>query len=303
MHLLVDPRHARQNRRSHDRHDLCEPQRVGTEGDRVARIGPEEVHQPSEVVGQRQVDEHHVVGDRELRDAIGARGHLVVVAVADHAGLGRAGRARRVDEREEVVLLDRRLGLGERIRLLGCVGPAAGAKPVEVGERDDVGEARVCDLRPLFLVLDQHAHRVRMLEHVDAVLRRAVRVDGRAHGADQAECVVEQRPLERRLGQDSERVALANAQCEQAVGELVHGDCGLVPADLAPTVGLLHEVRGIRAPRGDGLPPQPCDRAAAARLHAGLGGRCCRRLAQDLIVRGPGLRRKARDCGETGRSH
>src|SRR5439155_6287039 len=106
----------------------------------------------------------------------------------------------RVDEREEVVLVDRGLGLGEGGRVRG--GELATMRPqvVELGERDYAPEAEVGDLRPLLLVLDERADRVRVLEHVAAVLRRAVRVDRRANGTDQAERVIEERPLEARLG-------------------------------------------------------------------------------------------------------
>ena len=44
--------------------------------------------------------------------------------MADHAALGRAGRSRRVDVGEEVVLLDRLGGLAERVGLRGGVGAA-----------------------------------------------------------------------------------------------------------------------------------------------------------------------------------
>ena len=118
-------------------------------------------------------------------------------------------------------------------------------------------ERDVGDLRPLRLVLDQHADRVRVLEHVAAVLRRAVRVDRRADRPDPRQRVVEERPLEARLGQDPERVALAHAQRQQAVRELLDGAAGLVPRDLLPAVGSLDEVGG------PACGPQPSRRARA----------------------------------------
>ena len=134
------------------------------------------------------------------------------------------------------------------------------AKVEHVGERD------VRDLRPLRLVLDQHADCVRVLEHVAAVLRRAVRVDRRPDRTDPRQRVVEERPLEARLGEDPERVALAHAQREQAVGELLDRQAGLVPRDLLPAAGALDEVGGPGAARADRLAPELSDRAHGAQL-------------------------------------
>jgi hypothetical protein len=117
VHLLEEPRHARQQRRPHRRHRLGDAQRIGAEGGREALVRSQQVHQPAEVVRQREVEQHHVVAERELRHAVDARGHLVVVAVADHAGLRWAGRARRVDEGENVLLADLSLGLGQGVRV------------------------------------------------------------------------------------------------------------------------------------------------------------------------------------------
>ena len=200
----------------------------------------------------------------KLGDVVDGRGHLVVVAVPDRAGLRRAGRAGRVDEREAVLLVDRGLGFGERRRVRRRELAAASAQRVQLGERDHVGETEAGDLLPLALVLDEHADGLGVLEDVLAVLRRAVRVDGRADSADQAEGVVEQRPVERRLREDPERVSLAHAQREEAVRELLHRLLGLAPRDLRPPVRAFDEIGGIRPPGRDAFAPQPSDRPPAA---------------------------------------
>ncbi len=64
------------------------------------------------------------------------------VAVGEHAALRRAGRARGVDERGEVVLADRRRGLRDRVRVLAAVRAALLLERGQVGERDDVQERR-----------------------------------------------------------------------------------------------------------------------------------------------------------------
>ena len=65
------------------------------------------------------------------------------------------------------------------------------------------------------------ADRLRVVEHVVDVLRRVVGVDGSADRTHVGESEVEERPLERRAGEDAERVALADAAREQTVGVLL----------------------------------------------------------------------------------
>ena len=143
VHLLVDARDARQQRRAHLRQRFGDAQRVGEERDREADVCSEEQHQPAVVVRQREVEEHHVVGVvvRLLHPVDDAR-HHVVVAVREHAALGRPGRPGRVDDREEVVLGDRgrRVVEGGRIRCR-VVRPVR-RETVEVVIREDVLQRR-----------------------------------------------------------------------------------------------------------------------------------------------------------------
>ena len=99
-------------------------------------------------------------------------------------------------------------------------------------KRDDVRDARSIDLGALVVVLDEDAHRIRVLEQVLHVARRARRIDRRADGADEREREVEQRPLEARPREEAERLALLDAERQQAVRELIDGSSGFRPGDL-----------------------------------------------------------------------
>ena len=101
------------------------------------------MQQPAVVVREREVEEHHVARQRQpLVHLVALLHHRVVVAVADHAGLRRPGRSRRVDEREQIVLVDRVGALLQRARMRGGVGTAARTQLVEPRERDDVLQPR-----------------------------------------------------------------------------------------------------------------------------------------------------------------
>ena len=142
VHLLVHARHARQHRRPHLEQRLGRAKRIRKERDRVADVRPREMHQPPEVVRERQVEQQDVVGRREVLELVDDGDHLVVVAVADHARLRRAGRAGRVDVREEVVLAHLRGRVAQRFGMLARVCAPALAQLVELGERPDVRQSR-----------------------------------------------------------------------------------------------------------------------------------------------------------------
>ena len=171
---------------------------------------------------ERQVEQHHVarLGQAVLH-LVALLHHRVVVAVADHAGLRRPGRARRVDEREEVVLVDRVGALVERAGCVCGVRASALAQRGEVGEREDVADAEALDLRPLLVVLDEHADRLGVLEHVLRVARRARCVDRRADRADERSAKsksAHSRLVRARIPNAS---PFCDAEREQAVRELV----------------------------------------------------------------------------------
>ena len=101
------------------------------------------MHQPPEVVGERQEEEHEVSLDRDVVELVDDGDHRVVVAVPDHAALRWAGRARGVDVREEVVLGDGVCGLVDRRGVARPVRAAAGEQIGEVGERERVLETEL----------------------------------------------------------------------------------------------------------------------------------------------------------------
>ena len=215
--LLVHARNARQHRRMHLLQRVRRLQRIRQERDRVTHVRPRQVHQPPEIVGERQVEQHQIVVPHVHRQVVDHRRHRVVVAVPDHAALRWAGRARRVDEREQVVLVDRRGGLVERTRMLLPEQRTLRLEPCQVVEVEHVLQARqfrafALHLRPLRRVLAEHAHRLRVPQDVGHVLRRAVRVHGHADRSHEAERKVEQGPLERRPRQQADSVALAHAR-------------------------------------------------------------------------------------------
>ena len=211
VHLLQHARHGREDRRPHLRHHLADAARVGQERDRVAEVRAQQVHEPPEVVCERQVEEQDVAREEEVLDLVDPSDHLVVVPVEDHAGLGRAGRPGRVDEREEVVVADLGARLVQGARVSRCVLAAERAKLVECLERVDVLGARGLDLGELLVVFDQAADDVRVLEDVTGLGRGAGRIDRRRDGSDLGEGEVEEHPLEPGPREDPEGIALLDA--------------------------------------------------------------------------------------------
>ena len=267
--LLVHAGHARQERRPHLWERLGDTERVGEERDREPDVGTQQEHQPPVVVREREVEQHDVVRPvvRRLHLVDDGR-HLEVVAVREHAALGRAGRPGRVDDRVEVVLGDARGRVVERGRI-GCreVVPM-GRQPLEVVVGENVAERRHLvphrlHLRELLGVLADDRDRLRVLEEVSDVLRRARRVHRDPDGPDPRERKVDERPLETVAREERDVVALPHAAREQPVPVCADALVGLRPRDLAPAVVRLCEVCGRRAPGRDAVAPQLRDRPRA----------------------------------------
>ena len=266
MHLLVEARHAREDRGPDFGQRIGDGIGIGAEGDRVAGHRRQQMREAAEVVRERQIEQQQVVLPEDVGHVVDDLRHLVVVAVEDLAALRRPGRARRVDEGEEVVLADLGLGSCESVGVLARVLPAAGGQLLEVGERQDMVQGRQpaahrLDLLQLLVVLDEHTDGVGVAQHVPAVLRRRVRVDRSRHAADQREREVEEAPLDPRPAENPERVALADAEREQAVGQLVHPSGRLCERHGHPLAVALREVERIGTAGGHGVPPEPHDRA------------------------------------------
>ena len=207
-------------------------------------------HDAAEAVRERQEEEEHVVGPRQLR--VDPRCRHRAVAVREHAALRRAGRARGVDQRREVVLCDLVARALDRAGIVRGARAALGGQRFEVSERE---HGSALDLRALLLVLDDHEDGLRVVEDVRALLRGARRVEADHDGADRHQRPVEQHPLERRPRQDAHRIPAADAPGQETVGELVDPPAGLVPAHRPPSGGGLGQVRGARPALGERGPP------------------------------------------------
>ena len=160
---------------------------------------------------------------------------IAATAVVERAGMRLAIRAALFLERGEVVVGEDELQRGQLV-----------VAPVE--------------LRALRLVLAEDPDRLRVRDDVRGVLRRGVRVDRGADGADVREREVEEGPLERRAREDREGVALADAAGEQSVRQQLDAVGRVRPRDLLPAVGPLDEVRGARV-AGHGVAPEAGDGA------------------------------------------
>ena len=124
---------------------------------------------------------------------------------------------------------------GWRAREVDAVRGQSGE--VVVGEdvlepRELVGD--LLDLRELGSVLADDPDRFGVREEVADVAGGVVRVDGDPDGADLREREVDERPVEAVLGEDRERVALADAAGEQPVRIGAHELVRIAPGHLAP---------------------------------------------------------------------
>ena len=218
---------------------------------------------------EREVEEQQVLVERELLERVDRRRHLVVVAVADHAGLRRAGRPGRVDEGEEVVLADPALRVGERVGMLLAVRAASFLELVERFQREHVRQ-RGDEVAARLVVED--ANRLDQAEHVGRIAGRARGIDRRGDCADPGECEVRQHPFEARRGHDSDHVAFLDSQGEKTEGDLLDAARGLLPRDLAPAVLFLGQVGGGRSVRGHCLLPEVRDCSAHVRIVRGREG-------------------------------
>ena len=246
--LLVHAGDAREHGRADLEHRLADAQRVGQERDREAHVGAGQEHQPPEVVREREIEEHQVVVAVVVLHRVDDARHRVVVAVAEHAALRRPGRPRGVDDGVQVLLVDRRRRLVERGRVRRRVVAAVRGEPGEVVEREHVLQVRQLvrdrlDLRELVGVPQTTPTASECSRRYADVARRAVRVDRDADRADVREREVHERPVEVVLREDPERVALADAACEQAVRVGPDALVRFRPRDFPPAVARLGEVR------------------------------------------------------------
>ena len=101
--LLVDARDSREDRRPDGRQSLGHTRDVGDERDGRSAMRRRLVREPAVAVRERQEQQHDVARMVHLFRDAGRGGDEV--AVREHAALRRPGRAGRVDQGREVVLL------------------------------------------------------------------------------------------------------------------------------------------------------------------------------------------------------
>ena len=122
LELLVDARDGEEPGRLHSRERVGDLARVGADRDRdTAGAGQVVVRAPLGDMGRRQPGDHLGAALGEVNDLLDALGQRHQVAVGELHALRRAGRARRVDQRQQVVQLDPLDDLGRvevRVHLL-----------------------------------------------------------------------------------------------------------------------------------------------------------------------------------------
>ena len=166
--------------------------------------------------------------------------------MAQHAALRPPGRARRVDDREEVAPprsppRHRRALTDSPPRSLGRVRP--GRRDRGTSARARRRSARPRRPRPWRAARRPRRRfpRLRVGEQVPDVGRGAGCVDGDTHGADLRQCEIDERPVEGVAREDRERVALSNASRQEPVGMGARSLVRVLPRHLAPALAF-HEV-------------------------------------------------------------
>ena len=197
------------------------------------------------------------------------------VLVREHAALRRAGRAGRVDERREVVLVATGVGLG-CVAVRASASNAASSSKRRISRRP-AARKHGLELLALLVVLGEGEHRLGVAEDVRALARGVRRVEADDDGADRHDRPVEQDPLEARPREDGDRVAAADAAGEERRAERV--DPLRRPPATRPRASrpLLLEVGGRRAALLEHVAPEGGRRA-------GLERESARRRRRDAVV-------------------
>ena len=231
------------------------------------------------------------------------RDHLVVVAVPDHAALRRAGRPRGVDEREEVLLVDRRDRVVERARVRrrdsAALPPRARRRSANVSTSRRRGRRAREPPRP-----SRAGRRPRRARRPPPSAR------GRS-GRRVASCSRRSRRRPRRRARARSRTAPIRASC--ARGSRTRRPCATPrasrPFAISSTrsaasaqvtscqrLALVDEVRGRRRFRGDGVAPEARDRPVA-----GHPRDCTESFVRRRATRRESSHRGAKPCGPAPR--
>ena len=218
---------------------------------------------------------HHGVGDGP------------VVGVREQAALGGTRGARGVDVQADVVRGDglvagRPLGLVARAAALAqrlerdLVVAQVGTGGVDDDDVTKLG-ALVADraqLGQLLGVLGEHGPRVRVVEHVLALLGRVRLVDRDEGGAGGEDAEAGVRPLRTGVGEYRDLLAGLNSEVDEAQGDLAHRPAEVGVGDVDP---LLAHLVALRRPVGVLLGRQRQqigDRLRARAFCCGPGGHC-----------------------------
>ncbi len=295
VELLPDPRHAEEHRRArvlevvgHVVDRLGEVDRATRRGRHVQRA-----HLLRDV-RQRQVRQRHVLRAPAAEIEQRAR-RPREVAMRQHHALGRAGRARRVDQRRERVLLERIDALVHVVAPLSVPIAGLAALRGEPGGRaahhhDPLEQRQLralgLHLRELIGILDENRERLRMVHDVLHLVGRARRVDAGRHAARHHRRVIEDRPLGAVEAEDRDLAAARQSERDQ------RARCG---ADLirirAPRRRLPAAVH-LRLVRDRGrLLGRPLQHAMRDRVHQSfffsLPGKYCVERFEPLVLSSP----------------
>ena len=211
-----------------------------------------------------QVQEEHVVGGRVVGQVVHDRDHRVVVAMANHAALRRAGRPGRVDERRgpprrsprrrrrgrpgasrNALPSSSSAGRSARETSGAPAGRHGGSRPWPVAGRPRRG-------RPLPRSAQGGSGRR------GASCSRRCRRRWRRHARGRSPS----RPTRASSATGSRRRRPSRSPREQAVRQELDAFSGIGPRDLAPRLALVDEVRRAGVPR-HGVAPQPGNRPVA----------------------------------------
>jgi hypothetical protein len=264
-------------------------------GQRAAEVERCELNEQRERVGKGEVE----IGELVVLDLPDSSDHVddgAVVAVGEHAALGRAGGAGGVDEGEGVLGTHARAAPFE---LLGRAGSSAlayvrqgdraqrrsrGGGAVRLGllggrvDRDHRAQIRQAiadggDLRDLLLVLTGDRASPGVADHPVALLGRVGRVDRHDDQASRGGGHVQIGPLGSGVGEDCEALAGLEPQVDQAEADLLHDAGKLGIAHVVPLAIALVAHRGLLAVGAGRVRDQIGDRTGlSGRRRSGLHG-------------------------------
>ncbi len=258
--LLEDARHAADEVRAHLGEVVAQLVEVLGERGREAVGHAQERLEPRERMGERKEEEVDVAlfHRRRLHRRVDGGD---VVAVGLHDALRRPRRARRVDDRRELLGPGPPHALGERGLVRGFTLAAEPAqrlprqhhlrrlRRVVARDDDDLLEPRhllphLQGLGELGRVLDDQGLRLRVVDHVGDEVRRVGRIDRHRDAASAEDREVGLDPLGAARRQERDALALLAADRDEPEGDLPHDPANFAPGERLPPGSLLERLRG-----------------------------------------------------------